>query len=69
MTWKEHPDNHNYEVLEHAEMDVLVRINRLPKGYLWQAGKFYGYCDTVEAAQDEAFEIYLIQSYASDAIS
>jgi hypothetical protein len=62
MNWSAHPTNSNYiQCTDYPSYSVLIRAKKLPKGYLWQAHKHYGYCKTVELAKYEALEVLLIQ--------
>lgn len=58
--WTKHPHNHKYEQIIFGAHICLVRTQPMPKGYLWQVNKFYGYCPTLEVAKLEAEEMLAI---------
>lgn len=62
MKWEKHPTNPGYiQCTDYPNLPCLVRLKWLPKGYLWQAGKFYGYESSIEFATCEAEEVLLMQ--------
>lgn len=56
IQWLRYPSKIPYLTLENATM-VLVRMEPLPKGYLWQVHTSYGYEPTLEAAKEMAWDM------------